>query len=54
MTPAGARGSFAQWIRNLRAGDLPLGHRLATMTRNYSLRLTLRRACCGHPGEPGC
>lgn len=45
---------IADYLRNLRTGDLSLSRRLALIARNYGRRLVLRQACCGHPGEPGC
>lgn len=47
-------GWVRDYLRNLTEGDLPLGRRLRVIARNYGLRLVRRRACCGHPGEPGC
>ncbi|HEX4743538.1 MAG TPA: hypothetical protein VFW12_02580 [Candidatus Limnocylindria bacterium] len=45
---------IADSLRNLFGGDRPLTQRLAIAARNYARRFTLRQACCGHPGEPGC
>jgi hypothetical protein len=48
------RESFSAFLQNLRASDIPLPRRLAVMARNLTLRVALRRGCCGHDGEPGC
>jgi hypothetical protein len=39
---------------NFRRSEIPLPRRVAIAARNLSLRLILRRTCCGHDGEPGC
>jgi hypothetical protein len=48
------RGSFLQAIRNFTDSEIPLPRRIAVASRNAWLRVALRRACCGHDGEPGC
>jgi len=42
----------ATW-RNLRQ-PMPLGKKLRLILRNNWLKVSRRRSCCGHPGEPGC
>jgi len=45
---------IGNYLRNLGRGELRLARRLGLIARNYGRRITLRQACCGHPGEPGC
>jgi hypothetical protein len=48
------RGNFFQAIRNFTDSEIPLPRRIVVASRNLWLRVALRRACCGHDGEPGC
>jgi hypothetical protein len=47
------RGSLREYLTNLNA-PYPLPTKLWMIARNFSLRFVRRKACCGHPGEPGC
>lgn len=49
------RGSIPQVVRNLFGGHVPIGRRLVLAARNSLRRFgPPPRACCDHPGEPGC
>ncbi|HKY52556.1 MAG TPA: hypothetical protein VJP45_14970 [Candidatus Limnocylindria bacterium] len=48
------RGSILRAIRNFTDSEIPLPRRVAVASRNLLLRVTRRRGCCGHDGEPGC
>jgi hypothetical protein len=50
----GSRGSLRAVVSNWREYEAPLGTKLRLAARNYWLRARRGRACCGHPGEPGC
>lgn len=41
------------YVRNL-AQPMPLARKVRLVLRNQGLRVVKLRACCGHPGEPGC
>ena len=47
-------GTIAQFARNFAASEIPLARRVLVTLRNLSIRVSGRRACCGHDGEPGC
>jgi hypothetical protein len=40
-------------LANLRQPG-PLSWKLQRLLTNNVIKITRRRSCCGHPGEPGC
>jgi hypothetical protein len=47
------RPSINDFLSNLEE-PMPLGEKLAKLTRNLWRRVVLRQNCCGNHGEPGC
>ena len=45
--------SLRAFFTNMSA-PMPLTTKLRLLLRNSLTKLTHRRSCCGHPGEPGC
>jgi hypothetical protein len=52
MGEGAPRGGLGAYLDNLRR-PMPLPRKLRLIVRNLSSRFP-NRACCGHPGEPGC
>jgi hypothetical protein len=47
------KGIVRTFISNLKS-PLPLKKKIKLLIKNTWTKIYTRKACCGHPGEPGC